>query len=74
MGLFVVNMEPKCEETIKCLLKTVLANLDLYSDYCSTGPREGRFKDESGQTPPDYLVTDIAMKYLKQAIEILDKS
>lgn len=74
MGLFVVNMEEKGQETVKGLLETVLANLDLYSDYCSTAPREGRFKDEFGQTPPDYLVKDFAMTYLKQALEILEKS
>lgn len=69
MGLFVVNMEPKGEETVEGLLKTALGNLDLFSDYC-----DGRFKDSIGQTPPDYLVTGFAMKYLKQALEILEKS
>lgn len=69
MGLFVFNMEPEGQETVESLVKVALANLDLYSDYC-----DGSFKDSIGQTPPDYLVTDIAMGYLKQAIEILEKS
>lgn len=68
MGLFVMNMEG--EPTVKGLLDTALANLDLYSDYCG----KGRYKDEIGQTPPDYLVTDLGIKYLKQAIELLKKS
>lgn len=70
MGLFVVNLEDT--PTVQGLLKTALGNLDLYSDYCSTGVREGRFKDEYGQCPPDYLVTQFAMKYLKDALEILE--
>jgi hypothetical protein len=40
---------------------------------CSTGPREGEFNDSLGQTPPDYLVRDFAMKYLRDALEILDR-
>lgn len=69
MGLFLFNMEPEGQETVERLVKVALANLDLYSDYC-----DGRFKDSIGQTPPDYLVTGFAMKYLKQALEILEKS
>lgn len=69
MGLFVVNMEPEGQETVESLVKVALANLDIYSDYC-----DGSFKDSIGQTPPDYLVTGFAMKYLKQALEILEKS
>lgn len=69
MGLFVLNMEPEGQETVESLVKAALANLDIYSDYC-----DGSFKDSIGQTPPDYLVTNRAMKYLKQAIEILEKS
>lgn len=68
MGLFVLNMEDK--PTIEGLLDTALANLDLYSDYCG----KGLYKDEIGQTPPDYLVTDFSIKYLKEAIELLKKS
>lgn len=70
MGLFILNMEDT--PTVKGLLKTALSNLEYYSDYCSTRNREGRFKDEYGQTPPDYLVTAFAMKYLKDALEILE--
>lgn len=73
MGLFVMNMEET--PTVEGLVKDALANLDLYSDYCCVLTEEGwqgRFKDELGQTPPDYLVTSLAMKYLKQALEILE--
>jgi len=70
MGLFVVNMEDT--PTVEGLLKTALGNLDLYLDYCSTGIRDGRFKDEYGQCPPDYLVTQFAMGYLRDALEILE--
>lgn len=66
MGLFVVNMENT--PTVEGLLKTALGNLDLYSDYCSTGS----FKDEYGQCPPDYLVTQFAMGYIRDALEILE--
>lgn len=69
MGLFIVNTEEKGKETVEGLLKSALGNLDLYSDYC-----DGSFKDSIGQTPPDYLVKDFAMTYLKQALEILEKS
>lgn len=69
MGLFVFNMEPEGQETVESLVKVALVNLDLYSDYC-----DGSFKDSIGQTPPDYLVKDLAMKYLKQALEILEKA
>lgn len=68
MGLFVLNMEDT--PTVEGLLNIALANLDLYSDYCG----EGRYKDEIGQTPPDYLVTDFGIKYLREAIELLKKS
>jgi len=72
MGLFVANMEDT--PTVEGLLKTALDNLDLYSEYCSTGVREGRFKDEYGQCPPDYLVTQFAMGYLRGALEILENN
>lgn len=71
MGLFVVNLEET--PTVEGLLKTALANLDYYSEYCSTGVREGTYKDEYGQCPPDYLVTQIAMGYIRDALEILNK-
>lgn len=71
MGLFVMNMETV--PTVKGLLDTAIVNLELYLPYCSTSAREGEFKDSLGQTPPDYLVKDLAMKYLKQAMEILEK-
>lgn len=64
MGLFVMNMETV--PTVKGLLDTAIANLELYLPYCSTSAREGEFKDSLGQTPPDYLVKDLAMKYLNK--------
>lgn len=70
MGLFAMNMED--EPTVKGLLQLALYNLELYEPYCCKGNREGRYKDEIGQTPPDYLVKDFAMKYLRGALEILD--
>lgn len=70
MGLFNVNLEEK--PTVKGLIRTALNNLELYEPYCSTGNREGNYKDSIGQTPPDYLVKDFAMKYLRDALEILD--
>lgn len=70
MGLFNVNLEET--PTVKGLIRTALNNLELYEPYCSKGNREGRFKDELGQTPPDYLVKDFAMKYLRDALEVLE--
>lgn len=70
MGLFSVNLEEV--PTVRGLIQTALNNLELYEPYCSTGPREGQFKDSIGQTPPDYLVKGFAMKYLREALEILD--
>lgn len=70
MGLFSVNLEEV--PTVRGLIQTALNNLELYEPYCSTGPREGQFKDSIGQTPPDYLIKDFAMKYLQDALEILD--
>lgn len=71
MGLFNVNLEEI--PTVKGLVRTALANLELYEPYCSTRPREGEFKDSLGQTPPDYLVKDFAMKYLREALDMLEK-
>mgnify|MGYP001056267712 CR=1 FL=1 len=71
MGLFNVNLEEA--PTVKGLIRTALNNLEMYEPYCSTGPREGEFKDSIGQTPPDYLVKDFAMKYLRDALEILER-
>lgn len=71
MGLFNVNLEKT--PTVQGLIRTALANLELYEPYCSTRPREGEFKDSLGQTPPDYLVKDFAMKYLRDALEILER-
>lgn len=67
MGLFVMNMEET--PTVKGLIKTALVNLSMYSQYVEMGT----FTDDRGQTPPDYLVTAFAMKYLKDALEILEK-
>ena len=67
MGLFILNMEH--EPTVEGLVETALANLDLYSDYC-----DGTYKDDLGQTPPDYLVTDFAMKMLREALQLIERS
>lgn len=65
MGLFVLNNEK--ETTVEGLIKSALANLDLYSDFCG----HERFKDDIGQTPPDYLVTTFAMSQLKEALQLI---
>ena len=70
MGYFVCNTEH--EPTVRGSLQAALDNLELYLPYCSTGVREGRYKDELGQTPPDYLVKDFAMSYLRDALKILE--
>lgn len=70
MGLFNVNLEET--PTVKGLIRTALNNLELYEPYCTNYKGEGRYKDETGQTPPDYLVKDFAMKYLRHALEILE--
>lgn len=72
MGLFNVNLEDV--PTVKRLIRTALNNLELYEPYCSKGIREGRYTDELGQTPPDYIVKDFAMKYLRDALEILENT
>lgn len=76
MGLFVMNTES--EPTVKGLVRSALANLDLYSDYCSVmdsdGNVQGSYKDKYGQPPPDYLVTSFAIKQLKQALQILENA
>jgi len=73
MGLFVMNMQNEDECTVESLVRTALANLDLYSGYCGNADKESRYKDTLGQTPPDYLVTQFAMRYLKEALELINK-
>ena len=68
MGLFVMNNEK--EKTVEGLIKSALANLDLYSDFCGTE----RYKDNLGQTLPDYLVTDFAINQLKDALQLIQES
>lgn len=74
MGLFAMNMED--EPTVKGLLESALANLELYLPYCSvvdSDGRTGRYKDELGQTPPDYLIKDFAIYDIRKALEILNR-
>lgn len=61
---------------MKGLLESALANLELYLPYCSVvdeNGRTGRYTDDIGQLPPDYLVKNFAMHDLRLALEILNR-
>lgn len=68
MGLFVLNNEK--EVTVEGLIKSALANLELYSDFCGNE----RYKDSLGQTPPDYLITTFAMSQLRESLQLILES
>lgn len=64
MGYFALSKD----KTPKELIKAAVKNLELYTDNV-----EGQYKDSIGQTPPDYLIKNFAMSYLKEALEALEK-
>jgi len=64
MGYFAFSKDKTPEE----LIKAAMRNLELYTEHA-----EGQYKDSIGQTPPEYLIKDFALVYLKEALEALEK-